>query len=220
MDAPNTRHILCFGDSLTAGFTRWGVDDHPYGLALTSCLEKKFPQLHFVIDVQGLGGDRVISPPGRFLPRMRELYQKRHVEMPYDFAVILGGTNDVGVKSLARDIFPALEGVWAIPLSAGTKVLALTVPEFGYNCSERSAEREALNASIRSYETENFHVFDLSKAVPHCNISEEERKLLWQDPIHFTERGYDRVGTLVAEQLAEIITATYNRKSNNLTKDG
>lgn len=63
-------HILCFGASLTAGYTKSGVLYHPYANTLKSTLKAAFPSVVIIIDVQGLSGDQVISPPGGFLPRI------------------------------------------------------------------------------------------------------------------------------------------------------
>ena len=72
----NTLRVLCFGDSLTEGFSGLGAVDHPYGLALKASLEKGFPQINQIVtDIQGLGGDMAISPPGYFLRRMTTLCQ-------------------------------------------------------------------------------------------------------------------------------------------------
>jgi len=73
----NPIHILCFGDSLTAGFSQMGGLIHPYAGALKSSLEKAFPSTNITTDVQGLSGDQVTSPPGSFLPRMEILCKKR-----------------------------------------------------------------------------------------------------------------------------------------------
>lgn len=78
-----------------------------------------------------------------------------HTSTPYDFAIILGGTNDLCQNSLPKDIYQALQKVWSIPISHGTKVLALTVPEIG-QCSKNIAKRrEKLNALILNLQEEN-----------------------------------------------------------------
>lgn len=68
---PQALHILCFGDSLTAG--AFGGGYHPYAIALQASLEKALPHVKITIDNQGLNGDQVTSPPGGFLPRMNTL---------------------------------------------------------------------------------------------------------------------------------------------------
>jgi hypothetical protein len=61
-------HILCFGDSLTAGWSSSGV--HSYSIALEASLTKALPDVKITIDNQGLNGDQVNTPPGGFLTRM------------------------------------------------------------------------------------------------------------------------------------------------------
>jgi hypothetical protein len=66
----NSVRILCFGDSLTWGWTKFGEGAHPYANALVSALEKRMPTTTISADVQGAPGDQVVSPPGGFVPRM------------------------------------------------------------------------------------------------------------------------------------------------------
>jgi hypothetical protein len=43
--------------------------------------------------------------------------------------------------------------------------------------------------------------------VPFFGVPEKWRKEIWDDGTHFTPAGYDLVGKLIAERLAEIISA-------------
>lgn len=69
----NPLHILTFGNSITAGWTEMGTVYHPYSGKLVELLQKSLPSYNVTIDVQGLPGDRIVSPPGYFLPRMDTL---------------------------------------------------------------------------------------------------------------------------------------------------
>ena len=64
--------ILCFGNSLTAGYYQFGLDYHPYAWKLESRLKAAFPSHTFLVNAEGLPGDLAIGPPGRFLPRIQE----------------------------------------------------------------------------------------------------------------------------------------------------
>lgn len=64
--------ILCFGNSLTAGYYNYGLAYHPYAWKLEERLKAAFPTHTIRIDVDGLPGDMVNSPPGRFLPRLEQ----------------------------------------------------------------------------------------------------------------------------------------------------
>lgn len=70
MLAIDSLNILCFGDSLTAGWYMSGPEWHPYANSLVESLKNSFPSLKITADVQGLPGDRVVSPPGGYLPRI------------------------------------------------------------------------------------------------------------------------------------------------------
>ncbi len=81
--------------------------------------------------------------------------EETHPNNPYDWAIVLGGTNDLSVEHEVNDIYEALQKVWAIPLSHGTKVLALTVPECGFDDSPITAHGDELNKLIMEHEAEN-----------------------------------------------------------------
>ncbi|KAH7354763.1 SGNH hydrolase-type esterase domain-containing protein [Rhexocercosporidium sp. MPI-PUGE-AT-0058] len=201
----NSLRVLCFGDSLTAGHTQGGSLFHPYGIALKASLEKSLPSWDISTDIQGLGGDQAVSPPGVFFPRMDKLYTEVHPKSPYDWAIVLGGTNDLNQDRLPSDIFPALERVWAIPLSNNTKVLALTVTGCGA-CAPVIPERRAdLNQRILGHRASNYYTYDLHKAVPYWGMSEERRREIWDDTLHFTVKGYDLVGKLLADRIVELV---------------
>ena len=51
------------------------------------------------------------------------------------------------------------------------------------------------------------YVFDLHAAIPYHSMPEAEREEIWDDGLHFTPKGYDRMGELVAVRLMEIIEA-------------
>ena len=48
--------------------------------------------------------------------------------------------------------------------------------------------------------------FDLHAKIPYHALPEAERNQIWDDGLHFTPMGYERVGTLVAERLVEILS--------------
>lgn len=49
------------------------------------------------------------------------------------------------------------------------------------------------------------YTFDLHDSVPNRNMSDKERKEYWDDGIHWTPKGYDLVGSRIAERLIEIL---------------
>lgn len=51
------------------------------------------------------------------------------------------------------------------------------------------------------------YIFDLKAAIPYHSMPEAEREEIWDDGLHFTPKGYERMGKLVAARLFEIIDA-------------
>ncbi|KAL4888790.1 SGNH hydrolase [Aspergillus ambiguus] len=193
--------ILCFGNSLTAGYHQFGLDYHPYAWKLEEKLKAAFPSHTFQVDVDGLPGDLVIHPPGRFLPRL----QRRCAEISYDWVIVLGATNDLGHGYPCARIFPALQDAWHVALGAGAKVLALTVPECAAVSNRLDDKRGELNSQILGYQCEKFHAFDLHPKVPYHSATEEFRKTIWDDGLHLTPAGYDLVGSVIADHLIQLL---------------
>ena len=61
--------ILCFGDSLTAGYSRFGAVHHPYREKLVQMVEMAFPECEVESVVDGVSGD-LVGSRGQFLGRM------------------------------------------------------------------------------------------------------------------------------------------------------
>lgn len=67
-------------------------------------------------------------------------------------------------------------------------------------CEEkRNWDLGRMLTSIRRY------VFDLHAKIPYHSMPESERKEIWDDGLHFTSKGYERMGVMVAERLVEIL---------------
>ncbi|KAK4127043.1 SGNH hydrolase [Parathielavia appendiculata] len=217
MTARPKLRILCFGDSLTAGYASWGAVHHPYNGMLEQMLSMAFPDLKIETVEDGLPGATVKSA---FQTRMNAQFlapskkkKKRNDDggddgKHYDWAIVLGGTNDLGMGFPPEAIFESLKEVWDVPLSHKCKVLALTVPEAGVQGIAREridASRNKLNDLIKGYKREGFHVYDLQKAVPYWSMSQSDRKRYWDDHIHFTPDGYDLIGNKVGIALVSLL---------------
>lgn len=49
-------------------------------------------------------------------------------------------------------------------------------------------------------------VFDLFEKMPYHSMTEDQRDELWDDGLHFTEKGYEVIGGMVAERLIELLS--------------
>ncbi|KAI8629416.1 GDSL-like Lipase/Acylhydrolase [Xylariaceae sp. FL1651] len=190
--------ILCFGDSLTAGFPV----DNPYSGQLTEKIEKEYPGRKVECDVEGQPGDLVTS--GHFLERIQTKWAT--AQTPYDWTIVQGGTNDLAWGRPANQIIEALKRCWDVSLSKGGKVLALTIPETRAQFASIIERRTEVNEAIKAYEKPNYFHFDLSKAMPYHNMAPEDRPRHWNlDGVHYSAAGYDLLGEKIGDALVRIL---------------
>ncbi|CEJ55729.1 hypothetical protein PMG11_01967 [Penicillium brasilianum] len=189
--------ILCFGDSLTAGWYKYGLEYHPYAKKLHECLQAAFPTTDIMIEVDGVPGDLVTSPPGSFLSRI----QGRCATKKYDWVIVLGGTNDLGYGNGPDKIYSALQESWNVVLATGGKVLALTVPECAAESAILDQRRAQLNSAILAHQAERFYAFDLKSQIPYRAATQTFRDEIFDDGLHLTPAGYDLMGSLVGAHL-------------------
>lgn len=121
--------------------------------------------------------------------------------------LLLGGTNDIGWGKPAEVIYDGLVKVSDIPVSKGAKVLLFTIPETAYRSPSFDERRDELNRLIRDDPRDEVFTFDLHAKIPYHSMDEAERKKIWDDGLHLTSKGYERLGELAAERLIELLDA-------------
>ena len=50
------------------------------------------------------------------------------------------------------------------------------------------------------------YAFDLKPAIPYHDMDEQLREEIWDDGLHFTDKGYDLMGEVISERLLELLT--------------
>lgn len=126
--------------------------------------------------------------------------------------LLLGGTNDIGWGKPAEVIYDCLVKISDIPLSKGAKVLLFTIPETAYKSPSFDARRNDLNRMIKEDSRDDVFTFDLHDKIPYHSLDEDERKEIWDDGLHLTSKGYERLGKLAAERLIELMEAEENEE--------
>lgn len=207
---PKPLRILCFGDSLTAGFSMWGLKHYPYANHLKAPLQGLFPSTEILIDIAALSGDMVIGHPAtaRFLPRLKNSCEKAEEKGgSYDWIVMMGGTNDLGWGSEVDAIYEGLKQCWKVALDTGANVLALNILEAAAPSDSLIQRRNQLNALITNHhEDERWYTLDLCSAVPYFSMDTKMRDSIWDDGLHLTEKGYKMMGDAIASRLVEILS--------------
>ena len=108
---PKSLRILCFGDSLTAGYTRYGYEHQPYADRLRAGLRYLLSTENIDVEVAGLSGDRVQGPMGQYLSRIKDKCPVDE-QRQYDWIIVMGGTNDLGWGAEASEIYEGLSKIF------------------------------------------------------------------------------------------------------------
>lgn len=204
VELSTTPLIVCFGDSLTAGFqTPNPANPHgeetPYG----QVLQERLGSLARV-EISGICGEVT----GEMLLRFRTAVLHR---LPQT-VIILGGTNDLGWNADPTEIMRNLIKMYELARAASIVPVPVTVPsirvEVGRDNPEASSwlaehihRRQRLNALIADYaERKGLPYFDLFSATvePHSLLLAEPYS---NDGLHLTTSGYRLFGRLLYEQL-------------------
>ncbi|MEY4703863.1 MAG: hypothetical protein RL042_46 [Nitrospirota bacterium] len=201
-------HILCFGDSLTAGFQAPTVDnphgmETPYGRFLQELIGSSVR-----VSVSGICGELTGDMAIRFRSAV-VVHQPTYV-------VILGGTNDLGWNAAPAAIMHNLLTMYELAAAAGIKPVPVTVPSIRVTDGLRSEEgrrwfaehldrRRQLNGLILRYaKSKRLAALDLFAATVEPE-THQLAALYSNDGLHLTTAGY----RLVAERLyQEIFAAT------------
>jgi lysophospholipase L1-like esterase len=192
--------IVCFGDSLTAGYQSPTPDwpqlrETPYGAFLQERLGASA-----TVVVSGVCGELTGEMVARF---SRDVTARRPTDV-----VILGGTNDLGWQASPPDILRNLRTMYDMALTKKIRPIAVTVPslrvqgEIGTGegrawLEEHIQRRRELNAMIRRVCREiQLACVDLFAAT-----QEQESGLLAEaysnDGLHLTTAGYRRLAELL-----------------------
>lgn len=139
--------------------------------------------------------------------------------------------SDIAFNISPEEIMTAFKEIWNIPISHGSKVLALTVPRATIDSRNAGLveRRNTLNKMIQEHKADNLYAilpatcllhgptltrsssytFDLNDALPY----DPDHAKYWDDAIHFKPEGYNFIGDKVGVSLMGIIVAERTKAS-------
>ena len=201
-------NVLCFGDSLTAGYHNHGKAFSPYGNHLRQLLTYS-SNIPVNLKIKGIVGEMTHK---QMVSRLPEVLGNN---TSFDWVIILGGTNDIlHVKNFADDqeFLGQLESVWqpritkdieklhTISHNYNAHTMLLTIPENaieawpGYKIL--MTMRTKINNALRQYANQNRNkvaLCDIAKKLPRHSLSPQQEALFWDDHLHMTPQGYNRM---------------------------
>src|SRR6266496_2491635 len=143
--------VICFGDSLTAGFqsptgNNPAGDETPYGSFLQDMLGRAVS-----IRISGICGELT----GEMVLRFR----RDVLDHKPGYVVILGGTNDLGWNARPAEIMRNLVKMYELVSTSGGVPIPVTVPSIRIENSQHSPDgqechlvrRQQLNGLIQGY---------------------------------------------------------------------
>ena len=201
---PVTPLIICFGDSLTAGYQSPTPDwpqlrETPYGAFLQDRLGAEA-----AVAVSGVCGE--------LTGEMVERFDRDVMTLKPASVVILGGTNDLGWQTEPADILRNLVAMYDRALAEGVRPVAVTVPsiriqeEVGAGGDRSWLDgllrlRRELNGMIqRACAERRLPCIDLFTATMERDSGMLAR-LYSNDGLHLTTEGYRRLADLLYQEV-------------------
>eukprot|EP00199_Chlamydomonas_sp_CCMP681_P005986 CAMPEP_0119109446 /NCGR_PEP_ID=MMETSP1180-20130426/17913_1 /TAXON_ID=3052 ORGANISM="Chlamydomonas cf sp, Strain CCMP681" /NCGR_SAMPLE_ID=MMETSP1180 /ASSEMBLY_ACC=CAM_ASM_000741 /LENGTH=221 /DNA_ID=CAMNT_0007095201 /DNA_START=47 /DNA_END=712 /DNA_ORIENTATION=- len=205
--------ILAMGASLTEGLTRGGSAFHPYSLRLQALLDTAGYEGRAQVVTAGRSGEFVLPTMGDRLARILE--EARANNTLYTHVLIHGGTNDAGSGAEPKLIMAGLARMYKDAHKHGAKVVSMTL--LGYHQRETNDGPAGkacteLNRLLAEFVKQNGQALgikcvDLGAGLsPHRQSPVQGTQLactnvsdLWDDNIHLTAPGYDRMAEMIWE---------------------
>ena len=195
--------IVCFGDSLTAGYQSPARDNStgretPYGQFLEQFLGGRG-----IVAVSGVCGETT----GEMVLRFRTDVLDRRPR----YVILLGGTNDLGWNAAPQEITRNLVKMYELARAAGIVPIPVTVPsirvpdagdqEASRWVQARIAKRQSLNRLIQDYaRSKDLPYLDLFTATADPD-SLQLCPEYSNDGLHLTTEGYRRFALLLHERI-------------------
>ncbi|KXZ41702.1 hypothetical protein GPECTOR_313g4 [Gonium pectorale] len=145
------------------------------------------------------------------LPELLKVAESKDVR--FNWVLLMGGVNDLrrGDGNATR-LFEGLQSLYAACHAHGARVLAMTVLQSGWTPralpAEREPARQRLNELIRGaakQHSDYITLLDTDKLLPlPANpAADPAAALLWDDGLHLSPAGYNRLGELVFTALRD-----------------
>jgi lysophospholipase L1-like esterase len=196
--------IICFGDSLTAGFQS-PTAEHPMG--------QETPYGRFLQEYLGPSADiRISGICGELTGEMAMRFRRDVVQHQPRYVVLLGGTNDLGWNAQPADIMRNLVKMYELARASHITPVPVTVPSVRVETAGAGPEtwdwveqhlerRSVLNGFIRDYAvSKQLEWIDLFTATAEADTRQLAAPYS-NDGLHLTTAGYRLLARMLYDQV-------------------
>jgi len=135
----------------------------------------------------------------------------RQATVKYSLVIILGGTNDIFSPATIDHMEEALKEVHGMCHDYGARTVVCSIPEVAFAPGKQLDEeklRKGFNAIAQRYASANQSkatFLDVSNRLPYFAMNGVDRQKYWDDGLHWTDLGYQKLGEIVFEHIKPII---------------
>ena len=196
------KNILCFGDSLTAGYYNEGNDFHPYSEKLAELTGTHIDH----IGLSGFTADEMIDNTNNSY--IEDYVNKKWTGLSvqlkkkeYDLCIILAGTNDISDGDGSVTITADILKLHSIAGSHGCNTVALTIPRIKFESADNTITklREQINRNLINnaelFSKNEYRVIDLAAELG------DNYEYMDDDGLHFKPEGYDEIARIISTYL-------------------
>eukprot|EP00446_Apocalathium_sp_SHHI-4_P022023 CAMPEP_0177268726 /NCGR_PEP_ID=MMETSP0367-20130122/63967_1 /TAXON_ID=447022 ORGANISM="Scrippsiella hangoei-like, Strain SHHI-4" /NCGR_SAMPLE_ID=MMETSP0367 /ASSEMBLY_ACC=CAM_ASM_000362 /LENGTH=330 /DNA_ID=CAMNT_0018724373 /DNA_START=8 /DNA_END=997 /DNA_ORIENTATION=+ len=203
----DVRRVLCYGDSLTAGFASSGTFFEPYGRAMAEGLAAVGVQCE--VSICGLSGktarEMVATAETSLVDivgnRGKGLARAIDEDGPFDLVLIMAGTNDMGLGYQDSYVLQDLKVLHRVCHDRGVPTVALAPPPAPCGGSGREVQRRRFLYSLRAT---LLRTPGTVAVVDPADLVAAACSQLWEpDGLHFSPQGSRQFGHGLAELVAE-----------------
>jgi lysophospholipase L1-like esterase len=214
--APTGACVLCYGDSLTAGYVTESPYTHEYkpwaplvaealGVRVDHCGMSGWTTQQML---EALDATAAADVCEERRPGLRALLRAR----AYTHVVLMAGTNDLAFGGQPEEVFARLRALHEACHAAGVeRTVALTIPESALSCPSATRFPSARLVERRREANELLKAY-AEAAAPRCAFVAMDAEVPWApespdwepDGLHMSEAGYARFGAVLSEKLRAI----------------
>lgn len=193
----NKKYILAFGDSLTKGYYLNGYKYHPYSIKLNQLLKEN--NFNYEAIPSGINGETT----DKMIDRIEYLLADNS-KIKFNIVIIYAGANDMHFRS-AVEIAKNIISIHKLVIESGLKSILVTLPEnevddiYKWYGEKRVEINEILKKEIKNLP--NILLCDLDQELKYSKMKKDEKKLIWDDNIHYTPEGYNLLGNIIFKSL-------------------